>query len=380
LNCRYLNTSHAFHSEMMEPILESFTQDVKQIGPKAPKIPFISNVTGTWITPNEAMDPGYWARHARQTVRFADGIGELLKGGDQILLEVGPGQTLSTFVRLHPNRTANQLVLSSLRHPLDTRSDLPVLLNTMGQLWLSGAQIKWSSFYGQERRQRVALPTYPFQRQQYWIVEGRPASEVSASISDDSGERQGPPSPLDQQILWTGFRAILKKLGRLSGRLRNIQKWAAPEKNGDTSSRSAHENRAESGNGQHAGASQERPRAPSLAGPNSSYIGPRSDVEAVVASVWQDVLGIPQIGVHDDFFEMGGHSVLITEIIALLSRKFQMELPVLSLIESPTVAGLTHYIEAVHRIAHDGAVCEKNLEELVADRAEQASTPGLNTK
>lgn len=367
LNCRYLNTSHAFHSEMMEPILQLFTEHVEQIGPKAPKIPFVSNVTGTWITANEAMDPGYWARHARQTVRFADGIGELLKEPYRILLEVGPGQTLSSFVRLHPDRTANQVVLSSLRHPLNTQSDLPFLLNTLGQLWLTGARINWSGFNSQQRRQRVVLPTYPFQRQRYWI-EGTPVNEIGASSSGKSAEKQGASTPLEPQIRSAGFRAISKKLRGLSGALKNLHRWATSAKNGgDSSSRSPHESGVKSSNGQRSQSSQERPGIHSLAGTSASYIGRRSDIEAVVRSVWQDVLGIPQVGSHDDFFELGGHSVLITQIISRLNRKFQMELPVLSLIESPTVDGLTQYIEAVHRIERTGQLGEVS-ENLAVDK------------
>ena len=94
--CRRLHTSHAFHSSMMDPIIGPFTEHVKKIVLKRPKIPFVSNVTGTWITPQEATDANYWARHLRQTVRFAEGLQMLLQDLERILLELGPGRTLST--------------------------------------------------------------------------------------------------------------------------------------------------------------------------------------------------------------------------------------------------------------------------------------------
>ena len=129
----------------------------------------MSNVTGTWITAAEASSPGYWARHLRHTVRFAAGLHELLKEPDRILLEVGPGRTLTTLVDAIQRKLAGQVVLSSLRHPQDQASDMAFMLSTLGQLWLAGIPVDWSGFYARERRQRLPLPTYPFERQRYWV-------------------------------------------------------------------------------------------------------------------------------------------------------------------------------------------------------------------
>lgn len=173
VECRQLHTSHAFHSDMMDPILESFIAEVSRITLKPPQTPFISNVTGTWITASEATDPAYWARHLRQTVRFAAGIEQLLQEPDLILLEVGPGRTLSTLVRQHPNTSANHVILGSLRHPQTLSSDAEFIFKTLGQLWLAGLQPDWSGFYAQEHRHRRPLPTYPFERQRYWVEPGQ---------------------------------------------------------------------------------------------------------------------------------------------------------------------------------------------------------------
>ncbi|WP_375495215.1 beta-ketoacyl synthase N-terminal-like domain-containing protein [uncultured Nostoc sp.] len=169
VECRPLHTSHAFHSAMMEPILLTFTELVKGLRLNSPQIPYISNVSGTWITDAEATDPSYWAKHLRQTVRFAQGVGELLQESDRLFLEVGPGRTLSTFILRHPSKTIEQVTLVSLRHPQDQQSDVAFLQNTLGQLWLAGVQIDWSGLYTHERRQRLSLPTYPFERQRYWV-------------------------------------------------------------------------------------------------------------------------------------------------------------------------------------------------------------------
>ncbi len=166
---RPLHTSHAFHSVMMEPILAPFVERFAGVALHAPRIPYVSNVTGAWITEAEATDPAYWARHLRQAVRFAGGVRELCQDARRVLLEVGPGQTLATLARQHPDCGSRHTVLSSLRHPKERKEDLPVLLKTLGQLWMSGVQPDWSGFHLRERRRRIPLPTYPFERQRHWV-------------------------------------------------------------------------------------------------------------------------------------------------------------------------------------------------------------------
>ncbi|MDZ8237959.1 MAG: SDR family oxidoreductase [Nostoc sp. ChiQUE01a] len=173
VNCRRLHTSHAFHSEMMSPIIETFIQSLEKVKLNTPKIPFISNVSGTWITATEATDPKYWARHLRQPVRFGLGISQLLKQPEQVLLEVGPGRTLSSLAKQHQT---DVVTLTSIRHPQEQQSDVEFLLNTLGRLWLVGIQIDWSGFYANEKRHRLPLPTYPFERQRYWIEVNRNAT------------------------------------------------------------------------------------------------------------------------------------------------------------------------------------------------------------
>jgi phthiocerol/phenolphthiocerol synthesis type-I polyketide synthase E len=185
---RPLHTSHAFHSAMMEPILEPFIQRFQGLALQPPRIPYVSNVTGSWITPEEATDPAYWARHLRQAVRFADGVGELCKDPALVLLEVGPGQTLATLARQHPDG-GRSVVLTSLRHPKEHREDLPFLLRTLGQLWLNGVQPDWRGFYAGERRGRVSLPTYPFERRRHWVERAAGKAFPGASPEADSGKR-----------------------------------------------------------------------------------------------------------------------------------------------------------------------------------------------
>ncbi|WP_341529473.1 SDR family NAD(P)-dependent oxidoreductase [Nostoc sp. UHCC 0302] len=179
VECRHLHTSHAFHSPMMNAILEPFTVVVKSINLQPPQIPYISNVTGDWITAAQATNPSYWAKHLRETIRFADGLQQLFKQSNRIFLEVGSGRTLSTLTVRHPDKPSNQIVLSSLRHPQDQQSDVAFLLSSLGKLWLAGVQVDWSGFYTHEQCSRLPLPTYPFERQRYWIDPPNPVEAVS---------------------------------------------------------------------------------------------------------------------------------------------------------------------------------------------------------
>ena len=164
-----LRTSHAFHSPMMEGAIAPLVEHLRGMKLNSPQIPFISNVTGTWITVNSATDPLYWAQHLRQPVQFSQGIAELLTNPEAIFLEVGAGRTLSTLTK---QQASNRTILCSLPHPQERASDtsdLELMLKTLGQLWLNGVEVDWKSFYDQQPYQIVSLPTYPFERQRYWI-------------------------------------------------------------------------------------------------------------------------------------------------------------------------------------------------------------------
>ncbi len=156
---RRLPVRHAFHSRRVAPVAKAFAEVMGGIRLEPPEIPFLSNVTGTWITAAEATDPEYWARQLVHPVSFADGVAELCRNRRRILLEVGPGQTLGTLVRLHPAYGGEQQVIASLPSSFSRRGDLPFLLDAVGQLWLGGASLDWTGFYAGRRRRRVPLPS-----------------------------------------------------------------------------------------------------------------------------------------------------------------------------------------------------------------------------
>ncbi|MFC4117862.1 type I polyketide synthase [Nonomuraea zeae] len=164
IGCTPLRTSHAFHSAMMEPMLGEFRELVAAVGPAAPSRPFLSNVTGTWITAAEATDPSYWARHVREPVRFGDCVSALLADGEWIMIECGPGRQLSGLAdtQLPAGAIAP---LPSLPGPRDRAGDVAVFSRAVGALWVHGIEL--NDFGGPGFR--VSLPGYPWERQRAWI-------------------------------------------------------------------------------------------------------------------------------------------------------------------------------------------------------------------
>jgi amino acid adenylation domain-containing protein/non-ribosomal peptide synthase protein (TIGR01720 family) len=282
---RRLHTSHAFHSHLLEPAIAPFRDEVARVLRREPKIPFLSNVTGTWITAEEATDPGYWARHLRQTVRFGDGLAELFRDPERVLLEVGPGRTLVSLVREHPERPAGMVVVASLRHPREEEDDAEALLGAFGRLWLAGVQPDWTGHHRTAPRRRLALPTYAFDRRRFW--KG-PEGPVLVRRQPMSGEGSEPPR----------------------------EEPARP------------------------------PVAPGYGRPflGTAWQAPSGALEERVAAVWEELLGIAGIGVHDDFLELGGHSLLATRLVARLEEELRVELSVRELFAAPTVARLARLL------------------------------------
>jgi acyl transferase domain-containing protein len=169
---RRLHISMASHSSMMDPMLAPFTDVLAATKRSAPTIPYVSNLTGTWVTAEQVANPGYWASHVRNTVNFMGGLQTILaEDEERVLLEVGPGRSLATFARQieGPHR---KTISTSMRHATAVGDDLETALATMGELWTAGAIEDWTAFRGDECRSRVPIPTYPFQHQEFWVEPG----------------------------------------------------------------------------------------------------------------------------------------------------------------------------------------------------------------
>lgn len=285
---RRLHISHASHSEMMDPILEDFRKAVHSAKLNSPRIPYVSNLTGTWIKDSEATDPDYWVKHVRQTVRFSDGLAELLRNPQYIFLEIGPGRMLSSLVAQHPEKGPEHVVLPSLPHPKnDVQGDLEFLLASLGQLWLEGVPIQWTAFHGDEKHRRVPLPTFPFQRQHYQLT----------------------PNPTESRFSQNGFQPA------------EIQ---PSNGNGHISAKA----------GSRATARHSRPDL------STPYLEPRNPMEHAIAELWQESLGIQGIGVNDRFVALGGHSLLAVQVVARIRKLFDIELQMAAFYRVPTIAGV----------------------------------------
>ena len=286
---RRLHISHASHSNMMDPILEDFRREVQKATFHAPRIPYISNLTGGWIKAEEAMDPEYWVRHVRQPVRFSDGISELLKNPERILIELGPGHMLNSLVAQHPEKGPGHIVLPSLPHPKnDIQSDLEVLLTSLGRLWLEGVPINWTALHGNEKRLRISLPVYPFERQHYQLT---PLATATRPASEEQNGFQHSEIPLNGHHGLPG----------------------------------------------HSSASASRHTRPHLPVP---YAEPRSQLEQAIAFLWEEVLGIHGIGVNDGFMALGGHSLLAIQLVNRIRNLLGIALPVKAFYRLPTIAGV----------------------------------------
>ena len=166
-----LNVSHAFHSRFMELIKKPIKEMFKNIKCSAPNIPIISNVTGDWLSASEATNPDYWYSHLRETVQFNKCIQRIIQDNHPLFLEIGPGQSLCNFVKEITGSKAN--VLSTLPNNQRTTTDRFQLLSTLGELWVQGVNVCLESVFETDNHKRIPLPTYPFQRQRYWVSPDR---------------------------------------------------------------------------------------------------------------------------------------------------------------------------------------------------------------
>ncbi|WP_084610648.1 hybrid non-ribosomal peptide synthetase/type I polyketide synthase [Archangium violaceum] len=275
-----LAAAHAFHSSAVEPVMPDLARAVSALRLQAPKIPYVSSLTGTWIRPEEATDPSYWARQMRQPVRFAAGLEVLIGEGCGVLLEVGPGQELTSNCRARVRKDRRLLAVPSLRRR-PSESDYSGLLRSFGDLWCAGVEVDWERFYSGESRRRVPLPTYPFE-------------EKSCALA----------AP-----------ASLPALELLAAR--PAEATTAPA------------------------------AAPVAASATPAASAPRSEIERRVLEIWRERLGTGEIGLHDDFLELGGNSLMAAQMLTRLREAFSVQLPLSALFDAPTVAGISARIEAM---------------------------------
>ncbi|WP_110934011.1 non-ribosomal peptide synthetase/type I polyketide synthase [Paenibacillus bouchesdurhonensis] len=196
LMCMRLPVSTAGHSSLLQAVIEPFAAAVRKVKLQPPMIPYVSTTTGGWITAEEATDPDYWIRHMTDTVRFAEGIARLAQQTDRLFIEIGPGQDLTVLVRRHLNTNRGQQAVNLIRPAQREASDVGLLVNRIGRLWMYGLPVQWKAFH-RSFRTIVALPGYSFARQRYWLDE------------------QAGMKPQAVALIGTGGRQEHEKLGKL---------------------------------------------------------------------------------------------------------------------------------------------------------------------
>ncbi|MBZ4322167.1 type I polyketide synthase [Streptomyces huiliensis] len=283
-DARTLHTSHAFHSPAMDPAVAEFTATVAGVRLNPPAVPFLSCVTGTWITPEQATDPGYWGRQLREPVLFANALRTLREEPGGLPLEVGAGNTLRTLAS-RDARPGQAPVIPTLGTHHDAPDAAPVL-EALGRLWTRGVPVA-APDAGAGPRRRVPLPTYPFERQRYFVdPPAAPAAVPAAPAPEPSAEAA--PAAEEAPVL-TGYA---------------------------------------------------RPDLP------TPYTAPRTPLEETVAGVWQEVMGVTPVGAHDNFFDLGGHSLMAAQVVARLQAVLPVTLTVTDLLaETQTVAGTAATVE-----------------------------------
>jgi acyl transferase domain-containing protein len=167
---RHLRFAHAPHSGMMDPVLAEFGDCVRAAAPGPPQIPLISSLTGGWMTPEQATDAAYWTAHLRHTVRFADGLQCLFANPRQLLVEIGPGRSLTRLVKRQGATAFRREVIPTLRMPDENASDSELLACGLARCWTQGIAVDWAAYYENESRARVPLPTYPFERTSFTLA------------------------------------------------------------------------------------------------------------------------------------------------------------------------------------------------------------------
>jgi acyl transferase domain-containing protein/thioesterase domain-containing protein len=277
-----LRVGHAFHSHMIEPILEPFRTIVQTMSLTPPAIPMLSNLTGSWTSDGQIADPEYWVQHLRHTVRFSDCMAELAKGQGRIHLEVGPGRTLKTLTQLHARPSVSLTAIATMPQAREDKNDLEVLLEAVGALWGAGYDPDWQAFFGAEGVKRVALPTYPFERKGYWVEPERTGLEA---VSEE------------QRLQHGGERGALEEA-------------------------------VEGGNAL-----------------QTQIEGPAVSVEQRLLDIWRDLLGHDQISEQDSFFDLGGHSLIAVRLFSRIEKEFQKRLPLATLIDNPTIGQLAAVIQ-----------------------------------
>ncbi len=295
-----LKTSHAFHSRMMDPVLNEFKNELSNIEFGNINIPFISNITGTWAKKEMVSDINYWAKHIRSTVNFEAGIKEVIENKNVIFLEVGPGTSLTTLLTQFDTDSKKNISIPTIRHPKNKISDTLFFLDAISKIWIYGGEHYFFDNYKDEVRSRIPLPTYPFEKIKHWI---EPVDAFDFNVKND----------------------IVPKI--INGKEHPFEKITTELDLSDNNTLST------------------------------------NTAQNSILQIWIELLGIQEISITDNFFDLGGHSLIASQVINRINDLFKTDLPLGSLFDFPTVKQISKVIEKDNNKNHESISLEKIHEE-----------------
>ncbi|MFT7836857.1 beta-ketoacyl synthase N-terminal-like domain-containing protein [Saccharothrix sp. BKS2] len=293
-DARVLRIATAGHSSLVDPITDRFRELVAGVRLSPPTTPVVSDSTGRVLTDAEACDPDYWTAHLRRPVRFGDALEVLLADRDSVLLEVGPGTTLTALARRHPAWSARHVAVNSLPHAAEGTPDRISVLTAAGRLWSAGVPVDFARLHDAPRR-RTALPLYPFEHTAFLVEPARArADEPAARVRIERGE-----------ATTTGV----------------ITNGATTTTTGATT----------------AGATT----AGTTPAGTPATGADEDPVRSAVVAAFRDLLGLPEVDPHDGFFDLGGDSLLATQLAKWLRERFEVPVSAKEIFTAPTPTQLT---------------------------------------
>lgn len=296
LRSRPLRTLRAFHTADTADAAMSFAAVVADCQLQPPAVPFLSTITGDWISDDEAIDPQYWAAQLHQPVRFAECAVRLLACGIDAVLEVGHGRTVSSLLADNAvDGTAPPAFVASLPGGSSGLPDPAALLHAAGQLWVAGVSLDWTVLHGKRAVQRVRLPVYPFERTRYSLYPARQAKPAASAAGPAGPVGQAGPAVADD---WRSAR-------------RREPLPAHP-----------------------------RPELP------TPYRAPATGMQRRLLEIVESVLGVAGIGVDDSFVALGGDSLMAVRVIGRIHSLYAVDLSAEAFFARPTVDGLQALLTA----------------------------------
>jgi acyl transferase domain-containing protein len=300
--CRKLHVSLAMHSKVMDAILPSWTHAVEQVNVSESLFPLISSVTGKPLSQSQAHDPQYWARQVRDTVRFNEAVSFLLANQPKTVIEIGPGNSLTSLVRQNEKFSPQHLLLNVTKHPIEELNDYAFFLENIGELWLGDYPVNWQVGHENRYSRRVPLPGYPFESETFRFSEHiyHRFKELSRYLDQPGIFLPSTPYPDSIPQSTTSISTQITPTTR----------------------------------------KHERPEI------GTTYVAPTDPTEEMLTQMWQDFFAIDKIGIHDNFFHLGGDSLKMMSLATLLHKRFHINIPVTQFIKNNTIHQLAEYIRS----------------------------------